>query len=84
MRPSPFVSVRVGVVVPRFGHTAVKRNQLKRRLRELVRAQLLPRSVAIDLVVWAQPPAYTLSFLELSTALQQLVRRIEQDTTPAG
>jgi ribonuclease P protein component len=76
MRPSPFVSVRIGVVVPRFGHTAVERNQLKRRLRELVRAQLLPRKDAIDVVLWAQSPAYNLSFVELESALQQLVRRM--------
>ncbi|MDQ6611396.1 MAG: ribonuclease P protein component, partial [Gemmatimonadota bacterium] len=33
---------RVGVVVPRYGHSAVDRNRLKRRLRELIRVELLP------------------------------------------
>ena len=30
------------MIVPRHRHTAVARNRLKRRLRELVRTQLLP------------------------------------------
>jgi RNase P protein component len=33
---------RVGFVVPKYGHSSVDRNRLKRRLRELVRTQLLP------------------------------------------
>ena len=33
---------RVGIVVPRHQHSAVDRNRLKRRLRELVRLELLP------------------------------------------
>lgn len=33
---------RVGCVVAKYSHTAVERNRLKRRLRELVRTRLLP------------------------------------------
>jgi RNase P protein component len=33
---------RVGFVVPKYGHSSADRNRLKRRLRELVRTQLLP------------------------------------------
>ena len=33
---------RVGFVVPKYGHSSVERNRLKRRLRELVRRRLLP------------------------------------------
>jgi RNase P protein component len=33
---------RVGFVVPKYGHSSIDRNRLKRRLRELVRTQLLP------------------------------------------
>jgi ribonuclease P protein component len=39
---SPLASPRIGIVVPRHQHTAVDRNRLKRRLRELVRLELLP------------------------------------------
>lgn len=76
--------VRVGVVVPRFGHTAVDRNRLKRRLRELVRTRLLSRFLAIDVVLWAQPPAYELSFGELSAALQGMVDRMEHHPARKG
>lgn len=37
-RPKP----RVGFVVAKYSHTAVERNRLKRRLRELVRTRLMP------------------------------------------
>lgn len=33
---------RVGFVVAKYSHTAVERNRLKRRLRELVRTRLMP------------------------------------------
>ena len=39
---SPLDASRVGIVVPRHRHTAADRNRLKRRLRELVRIELLP------------------------------------------
>lgn len=40
--PSALPHARVGFVVPKYGHTSVDRNRLKRRLRELVRTRLLP------------------------------------------
>lgn len=39
---SPLPHARVGFVVPKYGHSSVDRNRLKRRLRELVRTRLLP------------------------------------------
>lgn len=39
---SPLGTPRVGIVVPLHQHSAVDRNRLKRRLRELVRTELLP------------------------------------------
>jgi len=48
----------LGVITPRFGHTAVARNRLRRRLREHARRQLLPHLPAIDLLIRARPPAY--------------------------
>jgi ribonuclease P protein component len=48
----------LGVITPRFGHTAVQRNRLRRRLREHARRQLLPHLPAIDLLIRARPPAY--------------------------
>jgi hypothetical protein len=40
--PSAMPHARVGFVVPKYGHSSVDRNRLKRRLRELVRTRLLP------------------------------------------
>jgi ribonuclease P protein component len=55
----------VGLIVPRFKHSAVDRNQLKRRLRELVRIQLLPTAIPIDLVIRIKPVAYVATFAML-------------------
>jgi len=70
---------RVGFIVPRYKHSAVDRNRLKRRLREVTRTQLLPRLAPQDLVVRTRPETYgaTLDQLtaELSTVLQRLPQR---------
>lgn len=66
--------MRVGIVVPRYGHTAVERNRLKRRLRELVRGVVLSAESSVDVVVWAQRSAYSLSF----AGLQQEVERVRR------
>jgi ribonuclease P protein component len=44
--------------VPKFGFTAVRRNKLKRRLRELTRLHVLPRAGSCDLLVRARRDAY--------------------------
>ncbi|MFQ5689018.1 MAG: ribonuclease P protein component [Gemmatimonadota bacterium] len=71
--PSPRNHPRVGVVVPRHGHTAVERNRLKRRLREIARRHWLPlarrEGSASDLVLRASPEAYGSSFDSLRQAL---------------
>jgi ribonuclease P protein component len=46
---SPLACPRIGIVVPRHQHSAVDRNRLKRRLRDIVRIELLPS-------LRAQPP----------------------------
>jgi ribonuclease P protein component len=76
--------MRVGVVVPRFGHSAVDRNRLKRRLRELTRTMLLPRGDVLDIVLWAQGKAYELSFAELGASLQRVIDRMDGRPTAAG
>jgi ribonuclease P protein component len=53
---------RVGIIVPRYKHSAVDRNRLKRRLRDLVRTRLLPVMPPVDLVVRAFPSAYQVGF----------------------
>ncbi len=54
--------MRVGLIVPKHRQTAVARNRLKRRLRELARTQLLPTDLPIDVVVRARPEAYRVAF----------------------
>ena len=73
---SPLSYPRVGIVVPRFQHTIVERNKLRRRLRELVRAHLLPRMTPQDVLVRAQPPAYSRSFEELEREVCDVARRL--------
>ncbi len=62
-RPSPVGCSRLAVIVPRHSHTAVRRNRLRRRLREIGRRQVLPvLADATDVAVRARPSAYGASF----------------------
>ena len=45
---------RLGLVVPRYQQTAVARNRLRRRLRELWRREVQPDQPARDLVIRAR------------------------------
>jgi ribonuclease P protein component len=61
---------RVGIIVPRHQHTAVDRNRVKRRLRELVRLELLPilreRRESVDVSLRARREAYDASLERLA------------------
>ena len=50
---------RMGLIVPRFQSSAVARNRLRRRLRELWRRELMLRLPAWDVVIRARQEAYT-------------------------
>jgi ribonuclease P protein component len=55
----------------------VERNRLKRRLREIVRLDILPRIPgAVDIVVRAGPRAYDASYDVLRAELTTGVRRL--------
>jgi ribonuclease P protein component len=75
---SPLGHPRVGLVVPRYSGSAVDRNRLKRRLRELVRTRLLPVAPSVDVVIRARRDAYAASFdaleADMTRATTQLVR----------
>ena len=62
---SPLGYVRAGIIVPKFAHTAVERNKLKRQLRELARVALLPLVSSCDVVLRVRAEAYRRSFDEL-------------------
>lgn len=60
---------RIGFIVPKHGRSIVKRNQLKRRLREIVRQNILQRILPVDMIVRARPEAYSATFTSLERDL---------------
>ena len=73
---SPLAFPRAGVIVPRHGHSAVDRNQLKRRLREVVRTEVLPTDLGLDLVIRASPRAYALPFGSVRAEVREALGRL--------
>jgi ribonuclease P protein component len=67
---------RMGVIVPRFHHTAVARNRLRRRIREILRRGPLATLPAVDLLVRARRSAYSVSFDALRAELTENVSHI--------
>ena len=67
---------RVGFVVPKHGRSIVQRNQLKRRLREIVRLDILKRIPSVDMIVRARSEAYSASFASLERELNSGRERI--------
>lgn len=70
-------------MIPKYGHSAVERNRLKRRVREHVRqlwiaALTPPRASSIDVVVRATPDAYAASAATLRDEMSELRRRLER------
>lgn len=84
MLASPSEHPRVGIVVPRHGQTAVLRNRLKRRLRELVRLRMLRELPAVDVVIRARREAYDAAFATLRDEVDQLRTRILQRHSGGG
>jgi ribonuclease P protein component len=76
--PSPLLHVRVGIIVPKYRHTIVARNQLKRRLRELVRVRVLPVvGTPGDIVIRVLPKAYRLTFDQLARDIDGVVAQLD-------
>lgn len=69
---------RIGIVVPRFDRTAVARNRLRRRVREILRRDLFSRLPSIDLVIRVKRAAYVARFAvlraELANGCEQVSR----------
>jgi ribonuclease P protein component len=78
---SPLGHPRVGIVVPRYSGSAVDRNRLKRRLRELVRTRLLPAAPSVDVVIRARPDAYAASFRELEADITRATAQLPRLVT---
>ena len=67
--------------MPRYKHTAVARNRLKRRLRELARLRLLPALAglpAADVVVRVWPSAYAAPFDALAADVERALRQLRR------
>jgi len=60
---------RMGLIVPKFRATAVARNRLRRRLREVWRREILASQPGWDLVIRARRDAYDTPFDELRRQL---------------
>ena len=83
---SPLGFPRVGIVVPRHQHSAVDRNVLKRRLRELVRVNLLPAlrdRPALDVAIRARREAYAAPMNSLRTDVLEIQARVTDDALRA-
>ena len=82
---SPLGLSRIGIVVPRHQHSAVDRNKLKRRLKELARVELLPAvrgSAAVDIAIRARREAYGATFDALRTDVDSIRDRVTRDANP--
>jgi ribonuclease P protein component len=82
---SPLEFPRVGIVVPRHQRSAVDRNRLKRRLRELVRIELLPslrERPAVDLAIRARREAYSTAIDALRADVIAIRSRVTDGGTP--
>jgi len=75
-RPNRARHPRIGIIVPRFQFTAVARNRLRRRLREILRRAALAALPPVDLIVRAQRVAYAVPFGVLRAEVALMVRRV--------
>ena len=75
-RPNAQNHPRIGIIVPRFQFSAVARNRLRRRLREIVRRDALATLPPVDVVVRAKRSAYAAAFAVLRAELTAGVSRI--------
>ena len=69
---------RVGLIVPRHRQTAVARNRIKRRLRELSRIRLLPLDLPADVVIRLRPEAYRATFTDLASDFDRAVIQLNR------
>ena len=62
--------------MPRHGQSAVNRNRLKRRLREIIRQDVLTTDRGLDIIVKAAPGAYGVPFADLRTEVTGVMGRL--------
>ncbi len=70
---------RIGLIIPLYGHSVVMRNTLKRRIREILRREVLPAvDGRIDIVVRARKQAYRAGYSTLKNELESLAQRARE------
>ena len=78
LMPPPSMCARVGLIIPRFRQSAVARNGIKRRLRELSRIRILPSGLAADIVIRIRPEAYAAQFEQLASDVDRALAQLTQ------
>jgi ribonuclease P protein component len=74
-RPPEEPGSRVAIIVGSNVGKAVRRNRVRRRLREIIRIQGRRLRAAVDVVVIARPEAAQAKFRSLEAAVRQLLRK---------
>lgn len=79
-RPAAEGRARGTCITPKFGHTSVARNRLRRRLKTVIGEVLFPRGEGRDWMIRARPPAYERSYAELRDEIADLAARLDRRT----
>lgn len=85
--PSPLAHLRIGIIVPKHQHSAVERNRVKRRLRDLARTELVPGlrgQVAHDVAIRARAEAYRATFDALRDDMHSLFGRLSTELSASA
>ena len=80
MLPNTVGKLRLGLSVSKKVGTAVKRNRVRRRLKEIFRSSLAGLPGELDLVVSARPAAAEASFEELSEEFLRGMSKLNKDS----
>lgn len=77
--PNTVGKPRLGLSVSKKVGTAVKRNMVRRRLKEIFRSWLVTLPSDLDFVVSARPAAAAASFEELNEEFARSLRKLDRD-----
>jgi ribonuclease P protein component len=75
--PGEFVNSRIGIITGRSIGKAVRRNRVKRQIREILRSLIPNFKKCVDIVVIGREPMQKADFNEIRLALLQVLERAE-------